>query len=173
MMGIMKQLCESMRLDELQNELRPAYMRNEKKCVKCGFCCNMRTCVPTPNEVEKIAEFLKMETDKMINKYFAIDMNPRIGYDVHFIKPVGLNIQDLAGKSIPASRTFNEGPCIFLDEENRCKIYKVVPKSAKMTKCWESNNGNEINEFIRESWKGNKLGKMFNLRFKRCDDDII
>ena len=157
MFGLIATVDEEDRVDKLEKKLGSARLKGVNHCLKCGFCCNRRTCIPTPDELIKIAKFLKLEVKECINKYFAIDCNQM--HTIYFLKPVGLNIKDLAGKFIPSNRTFNEGDCIFLDENKMCKIHKVKPKSAKGFKCWE-----EIPDYdARIHWKDNQLLKIFKI----------
>ncbi len=166
MMGIFQMFGEDSRLVELEKELKPAHLRGESKCVKCGFCCHKRTCIPTPEELKKIAEFLKLTPKELINKFFAIDTRFEEDY---YVKPLGENIKDLAGKFIPAERTYNEGKCIFLDKDNNCKIYPVRPITARTQKCWKDNDASEKRERTLSSWKNKVLEKEFGIKVKEDD----
>jgi len=151
--------CEIGReFEELEKKLKSAKVLGKKECVKCGFCCHRRTCIPTPTELKIIAEFLKMTPKDLINKFFAIDK--RNGSSSFFLKPIGVNIQDLAGKFIPADRTFDEGKCIFLGEDNNCKIYPVRPMSAKIQKCWDNKDLSDREKYMEElmdSWENDAI----------------
>ena len=151
------------RLEELKKKkMNPAHLRGKKECVKCGFCCHKRTCIPSPTELKKIAEFLKMGLNETIKKYFAFDKNATYFY--FHLKPLGKNILDLGGQFIPANRTWNEGKCIFLDEKNKCKIYLVRPKSARTQECWKENkNYDKETKELNELWKESKLAKEFEI----------
>lgn len=155
--GFMQKFEESERLTRLEDNMKSARILGKKFCVKCGFCCHKRTCIPNPEEVKKIAEFLKLTTKELINKYFSVDWDSDFGY---YVKPLGENIKDLGGKFIPDERTWNEGKCIFLTKENLCKIYSIRPKSAKLQECWRKV---EVKEDTRISWKGNILKKEFKI----------
>lgn len=133
-----------------KEKLKPAYMRGTKKCVRCGFCCHQRTCIPTPDELEVIAKYLKMTPKACIRKYYGIDYD-EVGY---FIKPLGENILDLGGKVIPSERTFNEGKCVFLKQGADgyyCQIHEVKPLSAREQKCWINHQSNATDK-AKESW---------------------
>jgi len=159
--GFIASRIEASRLDELEQKLKSARVRGENKCVKCGFCCHKRTCIPTPDELKKIAEFLNLTPKELISKFFAIDCQSFS--DDYYVKPVGINIKDLVGKFIPSDRTFNEGKCIFLGKDNNCKIYPVRPKSAKLQKCWEENKEKADVSDVLSFWKGNILKKEFGI----------
>ena len=163
--GLLKGLEEGSRLEELRKKLNPARLRGEKTCVKCGFCCNVRTCIPTPKELNEIAKFLGLKPIELINKFYAIDKRG----ETYFVKPVGENIKDLAGQWIPDDRTYNEGPCIFL-KNNLCEIHKVKPKTAIVMNCWEEDNkkGDEQLDNTLKSWKDN-LKKLYNIDGKELE----
>lgn len=174
--GLMRMDRETHRLEELKKKLKPALDRKLNYCVKCGFCCNMRTCVPTPDELKKIAKYLKLTTKELINKFYAIDRQS-FG-DIYYVKPVGENIKDLSGKFIPSNRTYNEGKCIFLDKNNNCKIHKVKPKIAVMLKCWLENDDNynkktdelEKKKKTIDSWKPNRLKDEFGIDGEKLEE---
>jgi Fe-S-cluster containining protein len=101
---------------------------------------------------------------ELINKYYAID---RMSYsDVYYVKPLGENIRDLAGKFIPSERTWDEGKCIFLNEKNQCNIYTVRPTSAKISECWNNNSKKDMSKIIISKWEGDVLFKKFKINKK-------
>lgn len=159
MLGILAHMDETERLEKLEIKLGSARLKKVKHCLKCGFCCNRRPCIPTPDELIEIANFLKLDVKTCINKYFAIDID--VKENIYFLKPVGINTKDLAGKFIPSDRTYNEGDCIFLDKNRECKIHKVRPKSAKECNCWEEKE-TKYNPTI--FWKNNQLLKRFCIK---------
>jgi len=170
--GFSQQIEEQDRLEELREKLRPARLRGKKFCVKCGFCCHARTCIPTPSELKKIATFLKLTPKALIKKYYAIDR--KSGDEIYYVKPLGKNIKDLAGKFIPASRTFNEGDCVFLGKNNLCKIYPVRPATAKASKCWlqDKDKENIITEQTIKKWGGNQLKKQFGIDGNKEEEKV-
>jgi len=125
------------------------------KCVKCGFCCYYRPCIPTPEELIEIAKFLGLSVKEAIKKHFCVDTRDD---EIFYVKPAGINQLDMLGCYIPCYRTFNEGKCVFLDDNNLCKIYPVRPNTAKMGKCW----GEPIGRIpVEESWKPDKLCELY------------
>lgn len=58
---------------------------------------------------------------------------------MYYVKPAGENIRDLTGQFIPYDRTYNEGKCVFLDDNNLCEIYLVRPHTARIMECWTPN----------------------------------
>lgn len=158
--GMMQRMEEDRRLEELREKFKTAESEGKKHCLRCGFCCYARTCIPTPAELKKIAKFLKLTPTELIKKYYVVD---RIDFDdSYYVKPAGENIKDLVGKFIPAERTFNEGKCVFLDKNNLCKIYSVRPQSAKDANCWKKDDMKSPSKIIKR-WKGNQLLKQFGI----------
>lgn len=137
-------LQEQARLKQLRLTFKTAEDLKQTSCVCCGYCCHRRSCIPSPQEVVKIAEFLKLTIEEMIEKYFVIDT---MDGTLFYIKPVGENRLYLRGRIPSAEETFNEGKCIFLDENNKCKIHPVKPREAQEKKCWEKDES---------SYEGNK-----------------
>lgn len=162
--GWASQETEINRLKRLEKKMGSARLKGKTHCIKCGYCCYKRTCIPTPKELKKIAKFLKLTAKELINKYYVID---RLNNSVYFIKPVGKNIKDLVGKFIPSNRTFKEGRCIFLNKTNKCEIYVVRPNSAKNMKCWKD----EEFESSSKSWEGDKLKKEFGIDGEELEFD--
>jgi Fe-S-cluster containining protein len=158
MFGILRQFEESDRLTRLRAIFKTAKDLGKKECVKCGYCCNQRSCIPTPKELIKIAEFLKLSPQDCINTYFAVDK--KNGDSNLYVKPIGVNQMDLKGKFIPSERTFNEGKCIFLDENNLCKIHSVKPQAARQLECWNTNK--EFFDSVKE-WKKTTLKNKFKI----------
>jgi Fe-S-cluster containining protein len=165
--GIFAEIEEQSRLENLEKKLQSARIKNVDYCIQCGFCCHRRTCVPTPDELIKVAEYMKLDVKDLINKYYAIDRHT--GSNTYIAKPVGENIKDLAGQFIPSERTFNEGKCIFLDENNNCKIYSVRPESAKKAGCWIKN---KIVYNPIKFWENNMLLKRFGINGQLMEDSI-
>lgn len=161
--GMQRQEKENRRVADLEKELQSARLRGEDHCVRCGFCCHRRTCIPTPIEILVIADYLGLTAEELIKAYLVIDRRSFGG--PYYLRPAGVNIKDLMGQFIPSSRTFNEGPCIFLEEgflekENnmfrtRCLIYDVRPQSSREYDCWNEQIATSNPEI--DAWKDNKL----------------
>ena len=111
----------------------------KKECLRCGFCCATRPCIPTPTELLKIAEFLKIPLVGCVKKYFVVD---RIGgTSAYIIFPANSAQTDITGTFVSWRRTYDTGYCIFFDEEvKECKIHSVRPKLAKISFCWINND---------------------------------
>lgn len=134
MSGIFRVEREYNRLEALKKQFDTAKKLGVDECQKCGFCCHKRTCIPTPCELTEISKFLSLTEEEIINEYFCID---RANFSsIYYVKPAGINNLDYVGKFLPTDKTFNEGQCVFLTENNLCKIYDVRPEQAKGAGCW-------------------------------------
>lgn len=108
---------------------------NVGKCQKSGYCCWMRPGTLSPDDVKPIADFLNISEKELSQKCLAVDQIQ--GQDT--VVPVRKGHEDLAGEAVPARRTFDHGPCIFLNEfknkegltESNCSIYSVRPEGCR------------------------------------------
>lgn len=158
--GLFAQVEEDARVAELMKHFKTAKKAGVKYCLKCGFCCNKRSCIPTPDELRQVAKYLDCTTTELIKKYYCVDAR---GITV-FVKPAGVNQKDLVGQFIPWKRTFNEGKCIFLDKDNTCKIYEVRPKTARTMECWTERGEVWEDDYwdeLMEAWKGKKILEVY------------
>lgn len=140
MLGIMMAMDYSTYLEGQRNKCEKAIDLGKKQCARCGFCCLQRPCLPTPNEIKKIAKFLKLTPKEAIKRYFVIDAFE--AGDTKFAFPAKHSQKDITGTYIPYERTYDRGYCIFFNvKERACQIYSVRPKQAQIMKCWnESEN---------------------------------
>lgn len=74
-------------------------------CLSCANCCKTTGPLFTSADIERIAKFLKMKTQKFIDQYLRIDE------DNDYV--------------------LQQMPCTFLDHENYCMIYDVRPKACR------------------------------------------
>ena len=105
-------------------------------CRKCGRCCYNRPCFMHPEDLSKIATFLHLSEVDFVQKYCIWDYHTGISSLFLTFKRVG-DPED----SIVASFGWAwdlERPCIFLDENNLCKIHEVKPKGGRLSSCSES-----------------------------------
>ena len=135
---------------QLEKVLQPASLQGKTECVRCGFCCARRPCIPTPDELKVIAEFLGMELKEAVKKYFVGDVLG--GKSIEYVFPAKHSQEDVVGEFLPARRTYDEGYCILYDEEGRgCTIQSVKPRSARDAKCWEDTD--TLTPAL-ETWRG-------------------
>lgn len=151
--GILERLKQTKRLNKLELQFKTADKIGATECQKCGFCCHRRACVPTVEELKEIAKFLKLTVKETIDTYMCID---KVNKTLYCVKPIGVNQQHLLGKLLSWEQTYNEGKCIFF-QNNLCKIYKVRPLMAQSFECWDYKYDNSAITKITESWKNTPL----------------
>ena len=150
-------------LARLEKKLGSARLLGKTECLRCGFCCHRKPCVPTPDEIPKIAEYLHLSVQDFISKYMLVDRMP--ADSSYYLRPVGAMTRDLAGKFLPADRSFHDGPCIFLqksDDGYLCQIHPVKPESAKNGDCWNIWMEQHGLDFLH-AWEHDELKKIFGL----------
>jgi Fe-S-cluster containining protein len=142
-------------LDAEQQKRNPAGEQGKTECVRCGFCCAVRTCVPLPSELDSIAEHLKVGVKEMIATYMVGDQ-----IDGHyFLRWANTEQTDVLGKFLSARRTYDQGVCILYDEpECVCRIYPVCPVDAKRQRCWED-DGSDRYDTIKQ-WQDGDLERL-------------
>lgn len=129
-----------------------AWRKDKTECQRCGYCCAVRPCIPTPIEFKAIAKFLDMTEKEMFNAFFVID---QLADDSQqFIFPAKTTQLDLIGRFVPWRRTYDDGYCVFyLEDEKRCRIHSVLPYYAMSFCCWiEDENDTSTDDAIK-TWK--------------------
>jgi len=139
----------------LREKLRPADLRGEDHCVRCTFCCQARTCVPAPAEVEAIARFLELTPRELLRTLCVADYQWDPRETVYYPRFVGVRNVDLAGTVVSNDRTYNEGACTMLDG-NACRIWEVIPREGREAACWREPDTFEP----RLEWKAGQLERM-------------
>lgn len=145
---------------EIEKEKRPAHVRGDLECVKCGCCCWLRPCCLVPSDVDKIAAFLKRSTHDLFENFLVVDKIR--GHLV--VLPIRASQEELAGGFLPDENTFDiNTPCIFLAENSlggtRCKIHKVKPRGGLEWECWR---GDEHSNLSAYEWSEADLKAHFN-----------
>ena len=122
------------------------------ECIKCGFCCLQRPCIPTPKEFEEIAKFLDITPSEALKKFFVIDALETGG--TKFVFPAKESQLDITGHYVPWRRTYDEGYCIFFDKtEKKCKIWIVRPNTARVMECWSNSDEKVARDEALKAWE--------------------
>ena len=74
-------------------------------CLECANCCKTTSPLFTDKDIQRISKFLKIKPSIFVEKYLALDDD-----------------NDYVLKSLP---------CVFLNDNNECRIYKVRPKACR------------------------------------------
>ena len=121
-----------------------------KECQRCGFCCMFMTCVPKPDEITPIAEFLDLTSREFVQRYMVIDKFVESNFILRFAKE---GQEDITGKWFPEERWFDRAYCIFFDKESKgCKIYPVRPQDAREWKCWDAKSSRKYSKVPCIAW---------------------
>lgn len=133
--GILLSMDNNMWLGEERELHNTADQQGKAECQQCGWCCLKRPCTPTPDELERIAEYLGMSPGELIRTKCVVDQFAKGGrFYVLWAKETQL---DLLGQYVPCSRTYDQGYCVFFNREtHNCRIHEVRPESARSYECW-------------------------------------
>lgn len=82
------------------------------KCQCCGQCCEKSGLPWDPDNIEKMAEFLKMDLKELVTQYYG---------DIYWNN----------GERFIRWDETRRKPCPFLGEDKNCKIYPVRPMGCK------------------------------------------
>ena len=74
-------------------------------CLECANCCKTTSPLFTDKDIQRISKFLKIKPSIFFEKYLVLDDD-----------------NDYVLKSLP---------CVFLNDNNECRIYKVRPKACR------------------------------------------
>jgi Fe-S-cluster containining protein len=74
-------------------------------CLTCANCCKTTSPIFRNVDIDRIAQHLGMRPSQLTEKYLHIDED--------------------------GDWVLNSSPCLFLDENNYCKIYEVRPKACR------------------------------------------
>ena len=74
-------------------------------CLQCANCCKTTSPLFTDKDIQRISKFLKIKPSIFVEKYLVLDDD-----------------NDYVLKSLP---------CVFLNDNNECRIYKVRPKACR------------------------------------------
>ena len=77
----------------------------EIDCLSCANCCKTISPTFTQRDIERISSRLRMKPGEFVEKYLYVDE------DDDFV--------------------FQQTPCPFLQEDNRCEIYEDAPKACR------------------------------------------
>jgi len=112
------------------------------ECIQCGNCCSREEgwVEMTANEMENATKYLKMD---------------QISFQHHFVEKT-----EGEKHFIKNSET---GACIFLQKDNRCKIYEFRPQHCRTFPFWRENMKSENRwNIVALSCPGIGQGKLYD-----------
>ena len=95
---------EKEEVDQMAASLHEAVF-NEIDCLDCANCCKTTPALLTNADIKRIAKFLQMSPALFKRKYVLEDVN--------------------------GDQSFKKVPCVFLEKDNKCKVYEVRPEACK------------------------------------------
>jgi Fe-S-cluster containining protein len=128
--------------------------RVESECKHCGWCCKLNKAQVTQLEIARIRKFLGIDVGEFEQKY--VERRP--------------------------GGTYFHAPCLFLDENNHCKIYPVRPDVCKVfpISFYRMTIGNcHIGNYLcnlNEEWSramSEKLGMIDDVMKPEADDELL
>lgn len=87
-------------------------------CLECANCCKTSSPIITNKDIDRISSFLRMKAGDFVVQYLRIDE------DEDYV--------------------FCQIPCVFLNEDNTCRIYEYRPKACREYPHTDRKNMNEI-----------------------------
>jgi Fe-S-cluster containining protein len=130
-----------------------------------------------PGEAEKAAAYLGMAFEDFKNKYLVVDYwVGKRGHHIEVLAPLKIipdhkllpDVDDPVvrafleelpkraraepGGRAPSSYPFYKGRCVFLDENNRCKIHAVKPYECRETTCDGTGSGTNWRRKVAAAW---------------------
>ena len=77
----------------------------EIDCLACANCCKTTSPIFRDIDIQRIANHLRIRPAELVDKYLHLDED--------------------------GDYVLNQSPCVFLDENNYCKVYEVRPKACR------------------------------------------
>lgn len=111
------------------NELDFPYL-SQYRCKMCGRCCKYHPCTLHPSDLEKIANYLNVSIETLIEKYLVWDF---VEYEKtwFYLRPLRKNEKKCSDNTTHYLWNPYES-CIFLNKINNfCIINKVKPRGSK------------------------------------------
>lgn len=92
---------------DLDSKFHEAHHRVFQKtdCLTCANCCKTTSPIFRMIDIDRISAHLNIKSQELISKYLHLDEE--------------------------GDYVLNSAPCVFLDDDNYCKIYSVRPKACR------------------------------------------
>src|SRR3990167_9641841 len=122
-------------------------------CDECKSCCKKIPGIPTPEELVKEAEFLKMPLKTFLETYCIKGWREDVfgkGEYIKFAYPTRIGFNNTTeGWGYPLSG----GDCIFLTSKELCQIHEVKPTECRESfGCKPSGIENEVRDSVLKIW---------------------
>ncbi len=155
----------------LERKLKPSRFLNLDYCKACGYCCHETVCIATPDELDKIAEFLNLNPFELITTWCGFGHFHDVYQGIitacivypRFLTQSRLN---KAGKVLDYTDFFDTKGCVFLSDENQCIIHSVKPLEARERTCWKQERYSKP----ILAWNDDILKERYGINIERADD---
>jgi len=77
----------------------------EIDCLQCANCCKTTSPIFRDKDIDRIAQHLAIRPAELVEQYLHLDEE--------------------------GDYVLNQSPCVFLDEQNYCRIYEVRPRACR------------------------------------------
>ena len=137
-----------------------AKSRIEKQtCNRCGTCCTTHPCALAPDDLGKIAFFLRMSCTDVFRRYLVLDYTIASGRKLRYLCPA--RVGDKPGRAVDWDWAFIGSPCIFL-HGNSCAIEPVKPRGGRTYSCHMATNTRRNRVIFgkrdaAKAWRGNPV----------------
>ena len=151
----------------LKRKFKNSQLLKLNYCKACGYCCRYTVCVPTPNELDIIADYLDLRPiDFILEKCgFAHYHKELENKTICIVYPRFLTKSMIhkAGELLDIFNFYDTKGCIFLTNDNKCFIYPVRPQEAKLQECWNITK----DYFPIKTWDNDILSRKYEISIKK------
>ena len=103
-----------------------------KECQRCGFCCHLKPCAMSPEDLNRLAVVKGMSPSEFFKSFCVVDKIEKVPLTV---LPRRVGQSCYAGRWVPCHSTWDTDSCVFWDKAKGCTVYRNRPKSAKVSLC--------------------------------------
>jgi hypothetical protein len=152
--NMFKSMEYSKKANILYKNLKGGEGSNQKSCKCCSFCCWLKPCNLSKEDIAIMAKHFHLTRKKLFKKYLVVDTAS--AKDGHFtLTPIRKEWQSYAGKYLPSNATYDiNTPCTFLDETTKkCTLHGLAkPYGGRTAKCWTKMVG-KVHSFSKDELK--------------------
>ncbi|MFQ5850905.1 MAG: YkgJ family cysteine cluster protein [Candidatus Binatia bacterium] len=132
---------------------------NGCRCDICQGFCRTKPGWFKPGEAEKVAEFLKLDLERLFDGYLLVDYWLRRKSDILVLSP-GIK-ESLPGRRFPLNP---RGECVFF-KNGLCKIHPVKPYECRVAH--HASSDQSAHEKVAKSWDNKKRQRQAKTLLRR------
>ncbi len=131
-------------------------------CKRCGKCCTQYPCNLLPQDIPRIAQYLGITDQEVIDQYLIIDYYAtQFPEDMYFLVPKRENDHPNV-RFASFGWAFQRISCVFFLPPRKvstaCRIHEVKPFGGQHMECWNKKHIGK--DFFGYAWLGN-LGQKY------------